>query len=170
MLLLRKYGELNGYRVVTPFFLADSEQGTGTGFLVNRGWIPDSHKLLSSRKETSETVEISGVIREGESPSKYTPDNSPGMGEWYYIELPLMAKYSGLKNKEAGVHMLQEINWERQREVYEEEELPEIPVKSVRSELMHWYVMPYTHASYAVFWFATSAICLAFNIIVFKRF
>lgn len=164
MLLLRKYGELNGYRVVTPFFLS-----SGTGFLVNRGWIPASHKEITTRNEKNDIMQISGVIRQGETASKYTPNNSPVLSEWYFMELPLMAQVSGLENQESKELMLQEINWQRQREVYEEEELPEIPVKSVRSELMHWYVMPYTHASYATFWFATSAICLVFNIYVLKR-
>ena len=165
MLLLRKYGELSGYRVVTPFFINENN-----GFLVNRGWIPLENKSLNTRKESYDEAFITGVIREGETPSKYTPTNSPKIGEWYYIELDLMSEFSGIKNPEAKKFLIQEINWDRQREVYDEEEIPELPIKSVKTELMNWYVMPYTHASYAAFWFGTSAICLIFNIIVLKRF
>ena len=85
------------------------------------------------------------------------------------MELPLMAKVSGLENEEAKEWMIQEINWNRAREVYDEEDYPELPIRSVKNDLMHWYVMPYTHASYSAFWFCTSAICLFFSFYVVKR-
>jgi Uncharacterized conserved protein len=96
MLFLRKYGEQTGYKIVTPFFMNEK-----TGFLVNRGWVPLDYKKLSTRKENFDVVTISGVLREGETPSYYTPTNSPNIGEWYFMELPLMAKVSGLENEEA---------------------------------------------------------------------
>ncbi len=161
MLLLRKYGEATGYRVITPFYVGERQ-----GLMVNRGWVPTSLKDFSSRPEASEEVWITGVIRNGESASKYTPSNSPRLGEWYYIELPLMSKICEMENKEASEVLLQEVNWDREREVYDEEEFREMPVKSVRKDLIYWYVMPYTHASYASFWFGTAAICFYFMLIM----
>jgi surfeit locus 1 family protein len=164
MLFLRKYEDQIGYRVVTPFFI-DSRNG----FLVNRGWMPESYKDIRSRKETWDVVDITGVLREGETPSSYTPDNSPNLKEWFYMDLHQMAKYAGLSNQEATSYMIQEINWDRQRPVFQEEEIPEIPIRAVKSDLIYWFVMPYTHASYAAFWFATSAICLFFNIRILRK-
>ena len=164
MLLMRKHGELSGYRVITPLFVKKD-----TGILVNRGWIPLEYKELGTRQERNEEVLVSGVIREGESPGKFTPPNNPLFKEWYFIDLDGMSSHSGLSNPESKQYLIQEINWERQRELNEEEDFYELPVRSVKNELMHWYVMPYTHASYAAFWFATSAICLVFNIIVLKK-
>lgn len=76
MLLLRKYGDLNGYRVVTPMICENDKE-----ILVNRGWVPNDLKSLNKRNELTEVVEISGVLRNSEIPSSYTPKNSPEIGE-----------------------------------------------------------------------------------------
>jgi cytochrome oxidase assembly protein ShyY1 len=165
MLLLRRYGERTGYRVITPFFLSPSQ-----GFLVNRGWIPTNFKALSTRNETFEQVEISGVMREGEKASKYMPENSPRLNEWYFVELEMMSKFAGLENEEARKWFVHEVDWEREREVYEEEDYPEMPVRSVKKEMMSWTIMPEGHATYSAFWFMTAGICMAFNVFVLKRY
>jgi surfeit locus 1 family protein len=164
MLILRKYEDQNGYRVVTPFYIQDN-----AGFLVSRGWVPLSHKDIKSRPEPQGPVTITGVLREGEEASQYTPANSQRLKEWYFIELALMSQYCNLNNPESKNFLMQEMNWVREREIYEEEGLPELPIKTVKSDLLNWYVMPVTHASYATFWFSTSAICLFFNLLVILR-
>ncbi|CAG9332225.1 unnamed protein product [Blepharisma stoltei] len=158
MLLLRKYENRNGYKVVTPMTTENNKE-----ILVNRGWIPVDLKPLSKRKEPEGTVEVAGVLRLSEMPSNYMPKNSPEIGEWYYIDIDEMSKYAGLKNP--SNMMIHEINFERSREVYDGEELTEIPLKSVKSELISWFVMPETHMTYAMFWFSSSTICLLFNIL-----
>ena len=37
-----------------------------------------------------------GVTRSSEPRSSFVPDNNPAKGEWYWLEVPSMAKAAGL--------------------------------------------------------------------------
>lgn len=124
---------------------------------------------LKQREEVQETVEVVGVLRQSSNPGKFTPDNNPAIGEWYYIDVPHMSKTAGINPEDASGFYLQAINYARNRELFEEEDLPEIPVRSAPVELIQWTIMPITHLSYSIFWFGSSLICLIFNIIVLRR-
>lgn len=41
-------------------------------------------------------VHLEGVIRDSEKPSSFVPDNSPSKAEWYWLDVPAMAKAAGL--------------------------------------------------------------------------
>ena len=41
-------------------------------------------------------VHVEGVIRESEKPSSFVPENSPTKGEWYWVDVPAMARAAGL--------------------------------------------------------------------------
>ena len=41
-------------------------------------------------------VHVEGVIRESEKPSSFVPENSPSKGEWYWVDVPAMARAAGL--------------------------------------------------------------------------
>ena len=39
---------------------------------------------------------MEGVIRESEKPSSFVPENSPSKAEWYWLDVPAMARTVGL--------------------------------------------------------------------------
>ena len=41
-------------------------------------------------------VHVEGVIRESEQPSSFVPENSPSKAEWYWVDVPAMARTAGL--------------------------------------------------------------------------
>lgn len=41
-------------------------------------------------------VHVEGVIRESEKPSSFVPENSPSKAEWYWVDVPAMARAAGL--------------------------------------------------------------------------
>lgn len=90
-LVARTYKGEVGVEIVTPLRL------TGGGVvLVNRGWAP---KNWSDRKDgdaVAETVSVEGLLRRGGRPNRFTPDNDPARGAWYFVDVPAMAKASGL--------------------------------------------------------------------------
>ncbi len=63
-------------------------------------------------------MHLEGIIRDSEKPSSFVPDNSPSKAEWYWLDVPAMAKAAGLpsdtpmievgstisKNGKAGFH------------------------------------------------------------------
>ena len=164
MLMMRTYEAATGYKIYTPFLVSH-----GTGIVVCRGWVPSQFKDLKSRTESFDELEISGVLRQGDSPGSATPANLPELGEWHYVSLPAMSQASGLRNPDAGQWLLQELNFERNREMYQGEDFPELPIKSVKSELLNFTIMPYTHATYATFWFLSSLICAFYALTSLRR-
>ena len=161
MLILKKNGGRNGFSVITPLLCP-----SGQSILVNRGWIPMDLKALPSRAELNTDTSVTGVLRKSSAQGKFTPANSPSIEEWYYIDIPQMSKSAGLN--ETQDYYLHSLNYERSRELCDEEDLPEIPVRTSPVELMQWTITPATHLSYAIFWFGSSLICLYFNIRLFR--
>lgn len=146
MLILKKYGERVGYRVITPLTLND-----GRTLIVNRGWLPKEQKDTAPRSE--EITTVTGVLRPTEDQGAFLPHNNPVLDEWFYVDLPQMAFYANAVNKdEASKYYLQAIDFRRNRETYDGQDLPEVPLRPVKSELLTWSVMPTTHLAYSSFW------------------
>jgi surfeit locus 1 family protein len=145
-LILKKYGERVGYRVITPLTLQD-----GRTLIVNRGWMPKDNKTTITRP--TEVTAVTGVLRPSEPQGAFLPQNNSILNEWFYIDLPQLALYANAVNyEEASKHYLQAINFQRNRETYDGEDLPEVPLRPVKDELLSWTVMPTTHLAYASFW------------------
>jgi surfeit locus 1 family protein len=146
MLILKKYGERAGYRVITPLTLQD-----GRTLIVNRGWMPKDNKPHIARP--TDTTAVTGVLRPSEAQEAFLPQNNSILNEWSYIDLPQMALYANAVNyEEASKHYLQAIDFQRSREAYDGADLPEVPLRPVKDELFAWTVMPNTHLTYASFW------------------
>jgi cytochrome oxidase assembly protein ShyY1 len=43
-----------------------------------------------------DTVRVAGVIRAGEQPNMFVPNNQPEIGQWFYVDAPAMAQTMGL--------------------------------------------------------------------------
>nr|XP_014094731.1 SURF1-like protein [Bactrocera oleae] len=125
----------NGYLVITPFKLADRDEV----ILINRGWV--SRKQVKPETRSSgqiETeVELTGVVRMGESRPQFSPDHKGGI--FLYRDLPKMCALTG-----ASPIML---------DATYESSVPSGPIGgqtrvTLRNE----------HLSYLVTWFSLSAI------------
>eukprot|EP00730_Choanoeca_flexa_P020401 TRINITY_DN9967_c0_g2_i7.p1 TRINITY_DN9967_c0_g2~~TRINITY_DN9967_c0_g2_i7.p1 ORF type:complete len:307 (+),score=45.30 TRINITY_DN9967_c0_g2_i7:86-922(+) len=79
-----------GAQVVTPFKRAD----TGDIILVNRGFVPDSHRDPSTRQQgqTPGVITVEGIVRKGERKTAFVPTNQPETNTWHWLDIFGMAK------------------------------------------------------------------------------
>ena len=131
-----------GYHVVTPLRTEE-----GRVLLVNRGWIPDDRKDAARRPESQPTgtVTVEGIVRRAGLRNSFTPDNEPGRGMWFYVDVPQMAAFA----KAEGVpdYYIDELR----REPAQQLPIGADPMIGLRNE----------HLQYAITWFA-----MAFGLIV----
>jgi len=84
-----------GYLVVTPLRLGD-----GTVVLVERGWVPTEKRDAAARAAGNPPGEVSvdGLLRlaPAEKPGWFIPANDPARGEWFWIDIPAMARAAGV--------------------------------------------------------------------------
>ena len=84
-----------GYDVLTPLRAPD-----GRIVFINRGFVPAALKAPAQRAagEPAGKVRISGVLRPppAQKPNWFVPDNRPGQGEWYWVDLAAMAAAEGI--------------------------------------------------------------------------
>ena len=88
----------NGYHVVVPFVRAD-----GSTVLVDRGFVTKELARDVKRKLEADEgeVKILGMLRTTQVRNKFTPENHPEKGEWYWADVEAMATYAG--GEQAGV-------------------------------------------------------------------
>jgi len=82
-----------GYHVLTPLRLEN-----GQYLLVDRGWIPYDRKGKADgfgRPQGAQTLQ--GILRLPQH-SWAQPANRPASNDWYWIDLPMMAKETGIPN------------------------------------------------------------------------
>jgi surfeit locus 1 family protein len=84
-----------GFDVLTPLRQAD-----GRIIFINRGFVPKVLKQRARRAagDPAGPVRVSGRIVLPTSPGMFVPDNRPGSGAWYRIDLKAMAEADGLTN------------------------------------------------------------------------
>ncbi|XP_017135621.1 SURF1-like protein [Drosophila miranda] len=82
----------NGYLIVTPFQLSDRDDIV----LINRGWVSRKHVDPESRAlaQDQSEVELTAVVRQGESRPQFTPDHK-GVNMYLYRDLPRMCAATG---------------------------------------------------------------------------
>jgi surfeit locus 1 family protein len=80
-----------GYLVLTPLRLDD-----GSVVLVERGWVPIDKRAAGTRAQGNPPGEITvdGLLRlaPAEMPGWFVPANDPGRDEWFWIDLPAVAR------------------------------------------------------------------------------
>lgn len=88
--LIAPGGGQSGALVVTPFKLADRN----FEILVQRGWVPTSHKDASTRVagQVEGEVELVGIVRLSEKRAPFVPQNKPGNRYWYYRDVEGMGR------------------------------------------------------------------------------
>jgi surfeit locus 1 family protein len=76
------------WEIVSPFTTVE-----GVYVLVDRGVMPDGQTALPPPPEGVVTIE--GLARMQGPPGAFTPDNAPDRNQWYWWDLPAMAKAAG---------------------------------------------------------------------------
>ncbi|XP_078439469.1 surfeit locus 1 cytochrome c oxidase biogenesis protein [Wolffia australiana] len=99
------------------------------------------------QKQEENICNILGVIRGSENPSIFVPANNPESGQWFYIDVPAMARSSGLPE---NIIYVEDIN---------EKIDPKnpYPVPRDSNSLIRHSVMPQDHLNYSFTWYALSA-------------
>lgn len=82
----------DGYMVITPL-----ERKDGSTILVNRGWISKKHRDQRTRPDSlvKGEVTIEGLLREPWKKNRFTPENRPDKGEFYFPDVHQMAALTG---------------------------------------------------------------------------
>lgn len=102
-------------------------------------------------------VEVIGVVRTSEKPSIFVPANDPGSRQWFYVDVPAIARSSGLPEDTIYVEDINE-------NVNPSDPYP-IP-KDVNT-LIRSSVMPQDHLNYTLTWYV---VCLFHIFFPFKEF
>lgn len=89
-------------------------------------------------------VRVKGVIRGSEKPSIFVPANDPNSSQWFYVDVPVIARACGLPG---NTIYIEDIN----DDVGATNPYP-IP-KDVNT-LIHYSVMPQNHLNYTITWYA----------------
>ena len=86
----------NGYHLVEPLIRTD-----GTTVLVDRGFIAKEQVDNKGYLKDVDEVEVLGMLRTGHVRNRFTPENLPDEGKWYWADTDTMAQYAG--GEAAGV-------------------------------------------------------------------
>ncbi|XP_051115626.1 surfeit locus protein 1 [Andrographis paniculata] len=111
-------------------------------------------RFWSSKEETLEhhhpsvdAVEVTGVIRDSEKPSIFVPANDPDAAQWFYVDVPAIARACGLPEKTLYIEDINDkINPSNP-----------YPIPKDVSTLIRSSVMPQDHLNYTITWYSLSA-------------
>ena len=133
-----------GYWVFTPFEVA----GGGT-VLVNRGFAPQGRHWPEDRGETlsGEPVTVTGLLRPGEEPNLFTPDDRPEDGIFFARNIAAITEAKGLEGPVAPftIDLLAEAT----------------PAGGLPQAGETRMVFPNNHLGYAVTWYGLALALLA---------
>lgn len=163
-----------GYFMVTPMYV---DGDAGKPVMVLRGWVPESWKKRHAEKPgLGSTKSVRGVVRYSERPSRFVPENCPRQRDWYYVDVPGLARAMGLpewthlievvtssdglmqyggKAKASAMDILAGKTTVRQ--IHEERDEERYPIPKSLGDMQHFSVMPRDHLNYALTWFSLSA-------------
>jgi len=92
-------------------------------------------------------VKVSGVIRGSESPNIFMPLNDPDSGQWFYVDVPAIARAVGLPENALYVDKIEGAH----------DASNPYPVPKDASTFVRYSVMPQDHLNYALTWYTLSA-------------
>jgi len=84
----------DGYLIVTPLEREDTKDGKSTKILVCRGWISKKKADQRTRPKSlpQGLVTVQGLLREPWKKNRFTPDNKPEEGKFYFPDVKQMAE------------------------------------------------------------------------------
>jgi len=90
-------------------------------------------------------IEVVGVVRGSEKPSIFVPANDPKSSQWFYVDVPAIARTCGLPENTIYVEDINEnVNPSNP-----------YPVPKDVNTLIRSSVMPMDHLNYTLTWYAT---------------
>ncbi len=89
-LLSRTRGSQPGFHVITPLLTGD-----GGVVLVDRGWVPVDGGADMTPAPAG-PVAVDGFVRRFETRGRFTPDNDPAAGTWFYLDGGQIAQALGV--------------------------------------------------------------------------
>ncbi|KAJ4841195.1 Surfeit locus protein 1 [Turnera subulata] len=113
-------------------------------------------KVIEDQRPSVAPMEVIGVIRGSEKPSIFVPENDPKSRQWFYVDVPAIARSCGLPENTIYVEDINEnVN----------SGCP-YPVPKDVNTLIRSSVMPRDHLNYTLTWYSLSA---AVTFMAFKR-
>ncbi len=81
-----------GYHILTPLI-----RDGAPPVLINRGWAPYDRKNPDRRAEgqAQGRMQVEGILRREPRRGWLMPDNDPAKNEWFWYDLPMMARATG---------------------------------------------------------------------------
>jgi len=92
-------------------------------------------------------VRVTGVIRGSEKPSIFVPANEPSSGQWFYVDVPMIARACGLPENTVYIEDINE----------DVSPTNPYPVPKDVNTLIRHSVMPEDHLKYTFTWYTLSA-------------
>lgn len=92
-------------------------------------------------------VRVIGVIRGSEKPSIFVPANEPNSGQWFYVDVPMIARACGLPENTVYIEDINE----------DVSPTNPYPVPKDVNTLIRHSVMPDDHLKYTFTWYTLSA-------------
>ena len=148
-LLSRTRNGRAGVHVVTPLVVE-----SGTAVLVDRGWVPANEQdRVAPAPQTPLTLD--GFVRRFERPSRFTPDNVPASGTWYYLDRAALA--AALDLSEVAPFYVQAAPNAADPEAYPRGSVPDVALRN-------------PHLQYAITWYALAlALVVIYVVFHFRR-
>ena len=81
---------VHGVHVITPLV-----RENGSTILVDRGFVSKDKLELLAQNQPEGEVEVLGMIRTSQPRNRFTPDNEPEKGVWYWTDVDAMAEQAG---------------------------------------------------------------------------
>ncbi|XP_042963757.1 surfeit locus protein 1-like isoform X1 [Carya illinoinensis] len=120
-----------------------------------RFWSPKRQKVEVNVPAVNPT-EVVGVVRGSEKPSIFVPANDPSSCQWFYVDVPAIARATGLPENTVYIEDINEnVNPSNP-----------YPLPKDVNTLIRSSVMPQDHLNYTLTWYSLSA---AVTFMAFKR-
>lgn len=148
-LLSRTRHGKTGFHIVTPLEV----DGTARVVLVDRGWVPIDREETITPAPIG-LVEVEGYVRMFEIPNRFTPDNDPAAGDWFYLDGGQLA--SALKLDAVAPFYVQLAPDAAPPGAYPEGDVPNVALRN-------------PHLQYAITWYALALVLLVIYVIFHAR-
>ncbi|CAJ1952100.1 unnamed protein product [Sphenostylis stenocarpa] len=121
-----------------------------------RLWSKKPPVIVEDQVPSVTPIEVVGVVRGSEKPSIFVPANDPKSSQWFYVDVPAIARTCGLPENTIYVEDINEnVNPSNP-----------YPVPKDVNSLIRSSVMPRDHLNYTFTWYSLSA---AVTFMAFKR-
>ncbi|KAJ6808377.1 surfeit locus protein 1-like [Iris pallida] len=100
-----------------------------------------------SEESTVTPMKVIGVVRGSEKPSIFVPENDPNSGQWFYVDVPMIARACGLPE---NTLYIEDINEDASAS-------NPYPIPKDVNTLIRFSVMPQDHLNYTITWYSLSA-------------